>query len=249
MRSLFCLLLLAVVGCDASEPEPAAPTQYAVEAVLEGDVVETRDVSAGTVLRLVGAAGITGVPFRGVPADSALEDRYRAARIAADVLSLATGDAYEPGHFLVRSETPGGPIILAPVSCDESANCLALNLGDTRIEGDPGAVFFPVLEDAERGPVLFLRPVSFGLGGRLFFQGATGSTSVPAQSLGGTTIVLDGPSDEIRVVRGTGPTDILVVVKRGTDANARLLQIDETSVEVEVPTGSDPVEVYVLEAE
>ena len=249
MRTVCCLFVLALVACDASEPEPDVPAPFTVEVVLEGRVVETRDVAGGTVLRQVGSVGVMGQPFRGVPTDPALQDRYRAARIVADALSLATGDAYEPGYYLVRSETPGGPIILAPTSCGDLEDCFALSLNDSRIEGDPGAVFFPVLEGADREPMLRLRPVSFGLGGRLFFEGETGTATVRAQSLGGTATVFDGAGDDVRVVRGTGTTEILVVAKRGTAARARVLEADQPSVEVEAPAGPEPLEVYVLEVE
>lgn len=239
MRLLLAALLLVLSGCDTSEP-PA----FVLEAVADGQTAEAVEVEAGDALARVPTAEAAFDPFRDPPSDPDLEERYRLSRLTADALSLATGDKYVVGYYRFRSvERPTG---LAPAAC-EPIGCLVLVLDDSRFEND-GAVFFPILEDAEIGPLLRLRPFGFDGQNEIILEGASASRAVAVPNIGEPTVVLGGDTDEVRIARERSVLEVVIVVRHGANARTRVLEAGRSSIEIEVPDGDGPVAVYVLEA-
>ena len=222
--------------------------------VVDADGVTPQEIGAEAVadLNSIEPVAISLVPFRELPSDPALLQRYETVDVAVAVLNAASEERYEVGYYLVTAvAAPGAAVVTASASCGEMDGCFSLSAGDVRTENaadGAGAVFFPVREGALTGATVLFRPFTLGASGRLTFSGFDASKSVDAPRRDTPPVfsaALPGKAD-VRVQRGTDMEPAYVIVRRGEAVTSRFFAADAATVSIPVPPGAGTVEVYLF---
>ena len=242
---LFALATL-LIGCDA-----AAPDAGVTVSVISGrTVLQTLDLDARSGLDAVADVSVRLPPYREVPSDPELAERYRSVEAVAEALSSASGEPYGVGYLRVSQAPDAASVALAPVGCEPQDPCVTLVPNDGRVAGANGAVFFPVAEGSD-GTVVRLRPFGIGTSGTLTFRGLDGTQDVVAQRLdvapgGALEAASLGTGSVVRIERESETEPLVVVVQRGQEVRVVSVAEGVRNAQTSVPDGDGPAAVYVL---